>query len=468
MSTLPNQPSEAPAWKQEVNRRIAAHRNRQAATATDSESLSETHHGASARAAAAAARVAARYANAPSYSDLLAGEARAAVRAAEAASRAALEAQATAEQILAGIEAAAAAPPVVWELHSSSPSVEVLEPSDTVEENSKPEMAFHEAPAEPTSEPRPFDSQAFEIRWEPDLPIRSVEPDAFRATLGSESSSVEMDSRAMPTSPVQDGLDGDPIEAVEPAQPIHANLIEFPREIVATRKVRPRRIEGAFATSEPQLSIFEVDPSAISIDPTPSVAEEMAASPAWTDAEWPGIELDAQPRTELLPNELQEQPAPEARAASPKEVLSAAIDARGAAPMPRVAPFSLRMMAALVDTSLIAGAFLSAAIMALASVRGLPSLREFEVGSVMAILLVATLYQSLFYILAKSTPGMMYAGISMRTFEGRSPTRAQRCRRLLALLLSTLPLGLGVVWAVFDEDHLGWHDRLSGTYLREY
>ena len=34
------------------------------------------------------------------------------------------------------------------------------------------------------------------------------------------------------------------IEAVEPAQPIHANLIEFPREIVATRKVRPRLAEG--------------------------------------------------------------------------------------------------------------------------------------------------------------------------------------------------------------------------------
>jgi uncharacterized RDD family membrane protein YckC len=106
--------------------------------------------------------------------------------------------------------------------------------------------------------------------------------------------------------------------------------------------------------------------------------------------------------------------------------------------------------------------------MVLASVRGLPSLREFEIGSIVSILVVATLYQSLFYILAKSTPGMMYAGISMRTFEGLPPTRAQRSRRLLALLLSTLPLGLGVLWAVFDDDHLGWHDRLSGTYLREY
>jgi hypothetical protein len=35
------------------------------------------------------------------------------------------------------------------------------------------------------------------------------------------------------------------------------------------------------------------------------------------------------------------------------------------------------------------------------------------------------------------------------------------------LPLSVLPLGLGLAWSVFDEDRLTWHDRLSGTYLRE-
>jgi len=30
------------------------------------------------------------------------------------------------------------------------------------------------------------------------------------------------------------------VEVVEAAQPIHANLIQFPRELVATRKIRPR------------------------------------------------------------------------------------------------------------------------------------------------------------------------------------------------------------------------------------
>jgi hypothetical protein len=62
---------------------------------------------------------------------------------------------------------------------------------------------------------------------------------------------------------------------------------------------------------------------------------------------------------------------------------------------------------------------------------------------------------------------MKYARIGLCTFDDQSPTRAQRCGRLGALLLSVLPLGLGAAWAIFDEDHLSWHDRLSRTYQRK-
>ena len=97
LSTLPNQANGSPAWKQEVNQRVAAHKDRKTVSAVEPETHSESLHSASTRAAAAAARVLARYANAPSYSEILANDARAAVRAAEAASKAALEAQAAAE-----------------------------------------------------------------------------------------------------------------------------------------------------------------------------------------------------------------------------------------------------------------------------------------------------------------------------------------------------------------------------------
>jgi hypothetical protein len=61
---------------------------------------------------------------------------------------------------------------------------------------------------------------------------------------------------------------------------------------------------------------------------------------------------------------------------------------------------------------------------------------------------------------------MRYASVSLCTFDGQIPSRDQLRSRLGALLLSVAPLGLGAAWAIFDEDRLCWHDRLSRTYLR--
>ena len=133
----------------------------------------------------------------------------------------------------------------------------------------------------------------------------------------------------------------------------------------------------------------------------------------------------------------------------------------------QIAPVSLRLMAAVVNGSLVMGAFLAAAMAVTSRMKEMPSLREAEVGSVVALAVIAALYHGLSYAFAKGTPGMKYAGVSLCTFDGRKPTRAQRFGRLVAMLVSVLPMGLGVMWAIFDEDHLSWHDRLSQTYLRK-
>ena len=62
---------------------------------------------------------------------------------------------------------------------------------------------------------------------------------------------------------------------------------------------------------------------------------------------------------------------------------------------------------------------------------------------------------------------MKYARLELRTFSGERPVRAQRSARFAALMLSLLPVGLGVVWSLFDDQHLCWHDRLSKTYPRK-
>ena len=400
-----------------MNRRLAAHNSRKGSIAVQPGAPAETQHSASSRAAQAAARVAARFASAPSYSEVLAEEARAAVRAAEAASRAALEAQAAAESVLAGLEAASDAEPE-WEQPVKPAAPAVLQIQE---------------------------KQPYAIRWEPDMPVRQAETAASRPSRGVGRFDSPDDWWE---SPSQDGAGSETIEPVEPAQPIHANLIEFPRELVATRKARPRLVEGPLAEAGragTQLSIFEVDPGAISTQPAAADAVAEPPESEWTGPEWSGIELDAQPEQE---QELPSEPVPEA-------------------PALQLAPLGLRMMAAVVDGSLIVGAFLVAAQVAAANVKELPGLKAVELGLAVALFVIGALYQTIFLTLAEATPGMKYARISLCTFDDEKPTREQMRSRLGALLLSLVPLGLGVAWAIFDDEHLSWHDRLSRTYLRK-
>lgn len=445
-----------PEWKQEVNRRIAAHRGRRAASGLGQQLSAEPQHAAGSRAAAAAARVAARYAKAPSYSEMLADEARAAVRAAEAASRAALEAQAVAESVLAGLEAQSSASqawePDLFAIPDPEPGPawdsNPARPHGTQAPSAPPQVA---AAPQVVQAPYTPPQGAFEIRWDTDLPVREPSPVSRAGGAFDFPAEDTWDHLQRVPSP----LETEGFELVEPAQPIHANLIEFPRELVATRKVRPRRAEGPYARSVEalgQLSIFEVDPGSISID-VPAASASTFVGPRWS-----GIELDEEPEQAELA-----APAPAARAQASQE------QAKPAAPAAALqsAPTHRRVLAAVVDFCVISAAFLASAALAVANVKILPSMREIELGSAVALVLIAVLYHAVFFTLARSTPGMKYARIELRTFAGQRPARARRCARMAALLLSVLPAGLGILWALFDARRLCWHDHISGTYPRK-
>jgi len=413
-----------------VNRRVAEHQNRKGASALDSETIAEAQHNPGRRASDAAARVAARFASAPSYSEVLADEARAAVRAAEAASQAALESQAAAEMVLASLEAA----------HIIEPVRETL--CEPVREPQRETDLFAVPPSA-------AGVHACAAQWEADLPARPAEPPPAQPGAETERLAVY----EIPVEPWRGEAQAESSDAGVVAEhdlQMHANLIEFPREVVAPHKLRPRLAEGPLAADEPAglLSIYEVDPATISTMPavTERVAAQMdaEAEPVVAGAEWSGIKLDAQPVEEFLED---------------------AVPAVGAPPALQLAPLSLRLMAVVVDGALITGAFLAASMVAASNAQELPALREIEVGSALALAGIALLYQAIFFTLARATPGMKYAHLSLRTFEDRIPTLEQRCTRLGSLVLSVLPVGLGVMWAVFDEEHLSWHDRLSRTYV---
>jgi uncharacterized RDD family membrane protein YckC len=77
---------------------------------------------------------------------------------------------------------------------------------------------------------------------------------------------------------------------------------------------------------------------------------------------------------------------------------------------------------------------------------------------------IALFYRLLWCIANVDTPGMRFAGLRLVDFDGRTPGREQRGKRQLAGLLSVLSAGLGLIWAMVDEENLTWHDQISKTF----
>jgi uncharacterized RDD family membrane protein YckC len=390
-----------------------------------------------------------------------AAEARAALRTAEVATQAALDANVAAQAALADFEAASAnqfqqepdvAPALVQEQFRRQATWEPVAgpaaaPARTVVQRplQAPIQDSFKASLRPPI--RAMESETPPTRHEQDFALRSSAATRAQQPVESFTSPDTGRWEQPPSSPGEHwGSEAEGIEPVEPDLPIHANLIEFPRELVATRKVRPRLAEGASTdvNEERQLSIFEVDPGTISTEPEPAASAQAPAASAWSSPEWSSIELEAQSSVE--------ESAPQ--------------DEPAALSVLRPAPVGCRLLAALVDGALITSAFLATALVAIERMPSLPAAKTAELGAASALLLVALLYQALFLLLAGGTPGMSYARVSLCTFDGQVPTHAQLLHRLGALLLSILPVGLGVAWILFDDDHLSWHDQLSRTYPR--
>jgi uncharacterized RDD family membrane protein YckC len=74
-------------------------------------------------------------------------------------------------------------------------------------------------------------------------------------------------------------------------------------------------------------------------------------------------------------------------------------------------------------------------------------------------------YFALFTIFGGTTPGMMIRGLQVVSFSGDTPTPKQMLLRSAGYMISAGTFFLGFLWAMWDEDELTWHDRLSRTYL---
>ncbi|HEX3470390.1 MAG TPA: RDD family protein [Silvibacterium sp.] len=458
MSTSPQsavyeETSSTPAWKQEVNARLVAHRTRRTRNLANPEdqpalpglegaTLSRSE---AARATRVAARVAERYSKAPSYSEMLAAE----------------------------TAARAAAPPVADVLWAE-PDV----PAAESEAQAQIPEAIPECPPAP---------ERIQYRIDP-----GSLPEPRRAILRQAVPEPVRHPVAEIVDPFEDAV-------IAPAQPLPVRILEFPRELIAARKARPRHAEGPLraSQSEPeksQLRIFEVESEAISHEAGSREPIEEQVLP-----EWHSIRLDAKPRednpvparfnqhhTRQMENRAEresgdrppQQGSQPAGAAQPGKQRSQDNAEQPDSPQSRSSFFDLfplhvasiedRLMAGIVDLALVLIAFLLFVLVFVACTAHPPAGKPALIVGGIALVSFFLLYQWLFFTYADSTPGMRYARIALCTFDDENPSRKALQWRIAALFLSAMPLGLGFLWALLDDERLGWHDRITRTYQRSY
>jgi uncharacterized RDD family membrane protein YckC len=132
---------------------------------------------------------------------------------------------------------------------------------------------------------------------------------------------------------------------------------------------------------------------------------------------------------------------------------------------PQVAPLSLRFAAALLDAMVVIAACGLFMVVAQAVAPGMPHNRMAIAVGLAAPALIWSLYQYVFLRFGLVTPGMRLTRLHVRTFDGERASEGRRHWRALAMMLSFMPLGIGLAWALADEDMLCWHDRITRTYL---
>ena len=130
-----------------------------------------------------------------------------------------------------------------------------------------------------------------------------------------------------------------------------------------------------------------------------------------------------------------------------------------------VAPLGDRQLAGIIDAACLLFAF-GGFVALFGSLGGQLTLSKMNAAVYLAALSVVYFqYFALFTVFGATTPGMMFRGLQVVSFSGEPPTPRQLLFRSAGYMLSAGMGLIGFLWAVWDEDQLTWHDRLSKTYL---
>jgi len=139
--------------------------------------------------------------------------------------------------------------------------------------------------------------------------------------------------------------------------------------------------------------------------------------------------------------------------------------ARPQSPLVPVANLAQRRLAGALD-SIFLGLTCAGFVVLFRSLGGEITFAKMDALVCLAVLcLFYGLYFFLFTTLAGATPGMQLCGLTIVRLDGTLPDTRQLVWRSFGYLLSGAALMLGFFWALWDEDNLTWHDRISQTYV---
>jgi uncharacterized RDD family membrane protein YckC len=65
------------------------------------------------------------------------------------------------------------------------------------------------------------------------------------------------------------------------------------------------------------------------------------------------------------------------------------------------------------------------------------------------------------------TPGKVLMGVRVVSKNGGDVSDFQAIVRYIGYYINTAFLFLGWIWAIFDDNNEGWHDKLSGTRVEK-
>lgn len=131
---------------------------------------------------------------------------------------------------------------------------------------------------------------------------------------------------------------------------------------------------------------------------------------------------------------------------------------------PPIAETAHRMIAAALDMAVILMAIAAFSIAAMLGGLDLAFTKASSPFYLAAVVLIVVFYRMLFCIGNIDSLGMQWTGLRLVNFDAHPPTRSQRMQRTFAGFLSVISIGMGLLWAMFDEEHLTWHDYISKTF----